>query len=359
MIKTIFIVSLLFPSLVLANSLILLGMEGQQVLRDKQADFIEDDNDKIMVMVPVVDFAQGNSNQVTLRNDCFVLDNNGDGSICRQGCFVSKPQRVKPFDYLMIAYGRELPTGTLLRVLVRTWPANGSPSMWREVGQECELPGCRGCEYFQYRLELETQNDTSPSLRGLSVMTDVDRGGEEHLPMGGSLYVESPPIIERSAWGARRRSDKGSRLSPREIIVHHTATNASDYVGAKTIRQIQSLHMDSRHWSDLGYHFLIGPDGKVYRGRKESEVGAHAPPNSGRFGVSLVGNFEFEKLKDKAKSSLVDMLAHLCSKYDINPKAIKGHREVGQTLCPGADVVSNFANVRRAVVNKLSGTATD
>ena len=34
--------------------------------------------------------------------------------------------------------------------------------------------------------------------------------------------------------------------------------------------------MDERHWSDIGYNFLVGEDGRVYEGRGWDNEGAQA-----------------------------------------------------------------------------------
>jgi N-acetylmuramoyl-L-alanine amidase len=42
------------------------------------------------------------------------------------------------------------------------------------------------------------------------------------------------------------------------------------------VQEIQNLHIDSK-WPDIGYHFLVGENGKVYEGRGWNREGAYAP----------------------------------------------------------------------------------
>lgn len=58
------------------------------------------------------------------------------------------------------------------------------------------------------------------------------------------------------------------------------------------IRQIQSHHMYTRHFHDIGYNFLVCGDGNVYVGRGWNNQSEHAlglPPKS--ISVSFVGSF--------------------------------------------------------------------
>lgn len=49
-------------------------------------------------------------------------------------------------------------------------------------------------------------------------------------------------------------------------------------------------------WSDLGYSFLVGGDGRIYEGRGWKGVGAHTVNyNSISLGISFMGNFDKER----------------------------------------------------------------
>ena len=59
----------------------------------------------------------------------------------------------------------------------------------------------------------------------------------------------------------------------RRIILHHAAAVTC------TARQIHQWHL-ANGWAGIGYHFFVRKDGRVYRGRPEDTVGAHAGNNN-------------------------------------------------------------------------------
>ena len=42
------------------------------------------------------------------------------------------------------------------------------------------------------------------------------------------------------------------------------------------VKTIQDFHQNDRGWVDIGYHFLVGENGKVYQGRGWNRQGAHS-----------------------------------------------------------------------------------
>jgi len=77
------------------------------------------------------------------------------------------------------------------------------------------------------------------------------------------------------------------------LIVHHTAT-ARD---TTTFDAVKKYHI-SKGWGDIGYHYFITADGKIWPGRAENIVGAHASSSDMNFkslGICLTGNFMDEK----------------------------------------------------------------
>lgn len=43
---------------------------------------------------------------------------------------------------------------------------------------------------------------------------------------------------------------------------------------------MQTYHMESRNWDDIGYNFMVGGDGDVYEGRGWDKQGAHTKGKS-------------------------------------------------------------------------------
>lgn len=101
-------------------------------------------------------------------------------------------------------------------------------------------------------------------------------------------------LIERSGWWARPPKDRVAFAGAAPfVIIHHSykpgvAQSESDCRLA--MQQIQDLHMEERHWSDIGYSYAICGDGNVYVGRGANVVAAHAPRYNNRsIGLLLIG----------------------------------------------------------------------
>ncbi len=84
-------------------------------------------------------------------------------------------------------------------------------------------------------------------------------------------------------------------MSP-TVLIHHT--EAPDQCHDQNaciaaVKDIQNFHINTRHWYDIGYNFLLGGDGHIYEGRGWSEEGAHTIGlNNMSVALSLIGNFE-------------------------------------------------------------------
>jgi hypothetical protein len=116
------------------------------------------------------------------------------------------------------------------------------------------------------------------------------------------------------------------------IIIHHTALPISEGP-----LEIQSLHMHQRGYADVGYHFIIGPDGNLYQGRPLNVRGAHVGGfNTGSIGVVLLGNMNEIHPTDKQLAALELLIGHLHQTYK-SITHLAGHRDfhTGETECPG------------------------
>lgn len=116
-----------------------------------------------------------------------------------------------------------------------------------------------------------------------------------------------------------------------QLLHHHRAACAQE------LRNIQSYHMDSLGWSDIGYNFLIGGDGAVYEGRGWNVVGAHATNwNSKSIGISFLGNYNYNTATSAMISAAKGILADAVSRGQIvSGYTLYGHRQVSATECPG------------------------
>lgn len=117
------------------------------------------------------------------------------------------------------------------------------------------------------------------------------------------------------------------------IVIHHSASGAGT-----TITDINRWHL-ANGWSGIGYHYVIYPNGDIWRGRPETMVGAHAyqdaqhEANSNGIGICLIGNFETGTPTSAQMASLVWLIGDIQARY---PKAkVIGHKDVMATACPG------------------------
>ncbi len=123
------------------------------------------------------------------------------------------------------------------------------------------------------------------------------------------------------------------RKTTRLIVLHHSAS--PDVPAA----EIHAWHL-ARGWTGIGYHFVIHKNGQIERGRPPETIGAHAGPgiNGHSIGICLCGNFMQELPDDAQLHSLKELIAELNRHYAAShPEglAVKLHREVAATECPG------------------------
>jgi hypothetical protein len=200
----------------------------------------------------------------------------------------------------------------------------------------------------------------------------------------------APSIVTRGQWGADeslKRTSGGCRrqfFRVQQLFVHHTAGSNADSHPKATMRAIYWYHAVRRGWCDIGYNFVVAPNGTIFEGRwarhyKPWEIhsaenvngravaGAHVSGfNSGSVGVSLMGNYDTAPLPPAMRRSLAELLAWEVDRHDLKPLGkhtyrnpdtgltrrlpyIAGHRDAGQTACPGRFVYSSLPGIRRDV----------
>lgn len=151
-----------------------------------------------------------------------------------------------------------------------------------------------------------------------------------------------------------------------KIFIHHTGSSNNLDDPAKVVRDIYYSHTITRGWGDIGYNYLIDPEGNVYEGRYGGEgvVGAHVGPmgNRGSIGIALLGNYNEDEVPEKAEKALIALLAEKTKQYGIDPEGssyfrgeyipnITGHREVMKTSCPGEKLWNLLPEIREQVAN--------
>lgn len=187
-----------------------------------------------------------------------------------------------------------------------------------------------------------------------------------------------PAFQGRDDWcpsGNCPKSTNPSAINPTHIVVHHSAgqTNSSDF--AAVVRSYWDYHVNSRGWADIGYNWLVDPNGIIYEGRGDRIRGAHSPcMNAVSAGICFIGNYEDSTQPSSAgMQALKDMIAWDATDKNIdvltsgyvsalsgNMEHISGHKDgydqypssnCTSTACPGANLHNKLQTIRTDISN--------
>lgn len=175
-----------------------------------------------------------------------------------------------------------------------------------------------------------------------------------------------PAYVDRAGWGGPVGQQPGctpAYTNVTHLVVHHQAGVANPPYSA-VVQAIWQLHVFTNGWCDIGYNWLIAPDGTVFEGRAggNNVIGAHfSGNNSGTMGVCFLGNFQNDQPAAAALNSLEKLLAWKCCDSNIEPVGaslhtasglvlnhICGHRDGGATECPGDNLYVQLPTIRLA-----------
>ena len=188
---------------------------------------------------------------------------------------------------------------------------------------------------------------------------DADDGEEGQYSFTLSSPIGAVRVQSRADWNARSPRCATSTHTPNRATIHHTVTPTNDSMSpAARLRQIQSFHMFSRGWCDIGYNHLISRDGRVWRGRGVSRVGAHvANNNTGNHGISFMGTYTSTAPTQTQMCSAAKLLRWMHERYPavkLSRTDVKGYRQYGGTSCPGNALYSRIDNILRKARNGCS-----
>lgn len=181
---------------------------------------------------------------------------------------------------------------------------------------------------------------------------------------------DKPIMVSYTVWRKGLPDPKPNREQTitSHLVIHHSAGSNTDTNYLNTVRNIYLLHTQSNGWDDIGYNFLIAPNGIVFNGRDPQGVadddqilGAHfCAKNQNTMGTCLLGNFENTKPTEQAIFSLEYLLAWKLKKERLNGlgssmhpktngselKTICGHRDGCSTGCPGDSLYKLLPSIR-------------
>ena len=151
------------------------------------------------------------------------------------------------------------------------------------------------------------------------------------------------------------------------LIIHHSAGTNSSSDWAGVVRAIWDFHVNGNGWSDIGYNWLIDPNGVVYEGRGNDILGAHfCGTNGGTAGTCVMGNFTDIQPTAEAINSLVDLYTWKACDKNLNVlgsgfhnssgltlNRVSGHRDGCATACPGDSFYPMLPDIRDQMFNKI------
>ena len=222
------------------------------------------------------------------------------------------------------------------------------------------------------------------SFSGLNIISRDSWGGYEKENKSLKLVASQSFLPDFSKYSAKQDPeiskvlgfvDNKTLLWPREyandikmLVIHHTASTNEIDDPMQAMKNIHEFHTNVKNWGDIGYHYLISPDGRVFEGRAGGAgvIGGHSyAVNKVSVGISVMGNYQNELVPDPVMHSLAKLLEKLSEQYDLDPMGnvyyksktipvIGGHRDSGQTLCPGENLYNRIPELRSWVASNMS-----
>jgi len=132
-----------------------------------------------------------------------------------------------------------------------------------------------------------------------------------------------------------------------KIIVHCSATREGQDIPVETIKK---WHVEGRGWSDIGYHFYIDINAKIWKGRDIQKIGAHCSGNNrSSIGICYCGGVEADGKTPKdtrtesQKESLLSVLKTLKAMFPDS--TIYSHNEFANKACPSFDATNEYKDL--------------
>jgi hypothetical protein len=169
-------------------------------------------------------------------------------------------------------------------------------------------------------------------------------------------------ILPRSAWTSSPLQFKNATPmnGVTKITIHHSGDGkaflpktAADV--ARHLQLVQQAHLQ-RGMIDIGYHFAVDPQGRVWQLRwlgyegqhvRLSPSGSHNNPHN--IGIVVLGDFNLQTVTAAQRDHLFELVRLLRAKdkYDLPPAAIFMHGEIVDTDCPGKNLKPLILDARR------------
>ena len=178
-----------------------------------------------------------------------------------------------------------------------------------------------------------------------------------------------PDFLDRLGWCPTGDCPKINPVVtfPTHLIIHHSAGTNTANDWAAVVRSIWNFHVHDRGWDDIGYNWLVDPNGVLYEGRGDNIRGAHyCGKNTGTMGTCVLGDFTNIAPTSTAVGKLAKLLAWKSCDAGLDPLGsgwhnasnasvmhLSGHRDGCATECPGNMFYPSIPGIRETVQNML------
>jgi LysM repeat protein len=219
-----------------------------------------------------------------------------------------------------------------------------------------------------------------PSIASVNRLSSAEIHPGEVLRLPGVKHLRPDPVGSRAASdtdaSARAVRDKmsagGYRLIGRSqwttdavksnirpigrvgrLTVHHTGEHGkmATMPDIEVVRVIERYHRNERKWAAIGYHYVVGRDGDVFEGRPARFQGAHvAGANTQNIGISMIGDFHRNQPSVRQLASLKSFLTDQRQRYGLGRDRVFGHRDLGNSICPGDHLYAWVKRYQRGAV---------
>ena len=120
------------------------------------------------------------------------------------------------------------------------------------------------------------------------------------------------------------------------LTIHHTVGWAAGG-DILAIAAIARFHVNTRDWPGIGYHYVIGPAGDIYRTNYHETWSFHVglPGNAYAVGIALGGDFTNHPPSQAQQDAAQALVA--CLRGELEIIDVLPHRRMpgGDTQCPG------------------------
>jgi N-acetylmuramoyl-L-alanine amidase len=157
----------------------------------------------------------------------------------------------------------------------------------------------------------------------------------------------------RREWDARELRGHITH-GPKALVVFHHFLDPDVRAGVtlaterEMMRHVEWFHTHRRHWDGIAYNWVIFQSGHAYQGRGWGWTGAHTEGhNSASVGVAFAVDGTEHRLTPAAREAARLLLAEGVRLGHLTPDfEIKGHRDFGDTECPGRLIYPVLADLR-------------